>query len=91
MSNPLLITLEILVTLAKMPTSTSELMTKFGISQAGVKRHIAEARLIGADIVSVKSTGVSRYELRNWPAISRRTEMWAQLERERDLREAPPQ
>lgn len=89
MNNPLLSTLEIILQLGKIPTSTIDLMAQFAVSQACVKRYIADARVLGADIVSVKSKGVSRYELRNWSAICRRTQRWAQLERERDLRDIP--
>lgn len=88
MNNPLLTTLEIISfirSVSPMGASAAELQAQFGISIATLKRHLAEARELGADIQSEKVQAVSRYVLRNHHEISLRLNRWLELERSRDL------
>lgn len=86
MNNPLLTTLEIIAALCARPSTASELQVAFGdISIATLKRHLSEARLFGADVVSVKSGKISVYEVRNPDAIRVRLSRWIELEKTRDL------
>lgn len=51
-----------------------------------VKRHIAAARTMGADIVSIKKNGQSVYHLLNWEEIREKTTRWLMLEHEQNLK-----
>ena len=59
------------------------------ISIPTLKRHIAEARHMGADIVSVRDTPTKShvYEVRNWDRISSRVLRWLELESTRNLQD----
>jgi len=85
MNNPLLTTLEIIQALGIQSASAAELMTKFSISVAGLKRHLGEARLLGAKIESVRFGKGWVYVLANKDDVKVRVHQWIQLERERDL------
>jgi len=85
MNNPLLLTLEIIEALGFDDISLDALTVGFELAPATVKRYLAEARLLGADIVSSRVGGVWVYELRNWPAIKARTLRWIELEKTRSL------
>jgi len=85
MNNPLLITLEIIQTLDVRSASAADLMTKFSVSVAGLKRHISEARLLGAKIESVRFGKGWVYLLTNKDAVRVKAHQWIQLERQRDL------
>jgi hypothetical protein len=85
MNNPLLTTLEIVHFLSAGSASLSEIVTRFDSSPAGVKRHLAEARTLGAVVVSSKAGASWAYTLQNWPAIEARTLRWIDLERSRTL------
>lgn len=86
MNNPLLTTLEIVAALCARPSSAAELQAAFGnIGIATLKRHIAEARLLGADIESVKNGKASLYQVNNPDAIQARLQRWIELEKTRDL------
>jgi hypothetical protein len=85
MNNPLLITLEIIQTLDAQSASAADLMNKFSISVAGLKRHITEARLLGAKIESVRFGKGWVYLLTNKDDVRVKVGQWVKLERERDL------
>ena len=59
------------------------------ISIPTLKRHIAEARRMGADIVSVRDAPTKShvYEIRNWERISKKVLQWSSLESARNLRD----
>lgn len=83
--NSLLTTLEIISILSHRPSTAAELQSFYPISIATLKRHLAEARHLGADIESVKSGKTSTYHLRNADQVSKRLQRWIELERSRDL------
>jgi predicted DNA-binding transcriptional regulator YafY len=83
--NPLLTTLEIISALSRTDSTAAELQSQFDLSVATLKRHLAEARHLGAKIESVKLGNVSTYTLRNGPEVSTRLDRWLELERSRDL------
>jgi biotin operon repressor len=86
--NPLLVTLRMIELLTGAPQSAAALAAEFNLSPVGVKRHIGEARLLGAELVSVRAAGTWRYELRNPARVIERTRRWIELENSRDVREA---
>lgn len=83
--NSLLTTLEIISALAHKGATAADLQAQFGLSIATLKRHLAEARHLGASIESVKLGNVSTYLLKNRKEVSERLEKWLELERSRDL------
>nr|CDL66798.1 unnamed protein product [uncultured bacterium] len=83
--NSLLTTLEIIDTLSRKGASAAELQAQFGLSIATLKRHLAEARHLGAQIESIKLGKTSTYMLTNRQEVSVRLERWLELERSRDL------
>ena len=83
--NPLLTTLEIISALSGADATAAQLQTQFNLSIATLKRHIAEARHLGAKIESVKLGKVSTYTLRNSQEVTARLDRWLELERSRDL------
>ena len=85
MKNPLLITLQLIEALGRYDAGTETLGRQLDLSPATVKRYIADARLLGADIVSARVSGLWVYELRNWPSIKARTLRWIELEETRNL------
>jgi biotin operon repressor len=85
MRNPLLDTLEIIESLSVGNMTGPELSAKFDLSPATLKRSIAEARLIGAEILSVKKGPVWSYHLFNWGDCRERCLRWIELEKARSL------
>lgn len=85
-TNPLLQTLRIIETLSRTDATTETLCKQFDASSATVKRYLAEARDLGADIRSVRSGASWLYELRNADSVMPRTLRWIELEEKRDLR-----
>lgn len=83
--NPFLTTLEIIEALSRADATAAQLQTQFDLSIATLKRHIAEARHLGAKIESVKLGKVSTYTLRNGQEVTGRLDRWLELERSRDL------
>lgn len=83
--NPLLTTLEIIQAIGTESASAAELQTRFGISIATLKRHIGEARLLGADIESARTGNRWMYQLKNNDSVRARVKQWIDLERNRDL------
>lgn len=65
--------------------SAATLQTMGGMSSATLKRYVRDARLLGADIVSVSRGGVPVYECVNVPAIKQRLLRWIDLEQKRSL------
>lgn len=65
--------------------SAATLQTMGGVSSATLKRYVRDARLLGADIVSVSRGGVPVYECRNLPVIQQRLLRWIELEQSRSL------
>jgi predicted DNA-binding transcriptional regulator YafY len=65
--------------------SADTLTTMHSVSVATLKRQINEARILGADICSVRRGGQWLYELRNADAVMPRVELWIDLEQKRDL------
>ena len=87
MSNPLLTTLQIIQELGQNgPKPTNILMLIGEISDASVKRYVAEARTMGADITVVSSHEGHRYTLNNWSEVQEKTNQWIELEISRELR-----
>ena len=84
--NPLLETLMVLDTLRYYGACTASTLETMGkISSATLKRYIKDLRNMGADIVSVKRSGVPAYECRNMDDLKNRLAMWIELEQERNL------
>lgn len=79
------ITLQIVEFLNDGPQSSAVLEERFGISVATLKRHISEARHLGADIVSARHGAAWKFELRNGPAVMRLCRKWLELENNRSL------
>ena len=87
--NPLLVTLKTIELLSHGPQSAAALGAAFGLGPASVKRHIGEARVLGAAIRSVRAPGVGWvYELQDAARVIERTRRWIELETARDVREA---
>lgn len=59
--------------------SAKLLCSLHSISLATLKRHIAEARHLGAQIESYRSKNESLYRLNNWDACSARVTTWIDL------------
>lgn len=76
----LLVTLNIVIKLSSSNVSVKELACEFSLSVPTIKRHLAEARHLGADIVSVKVGSSSSYRLLNWSQIQKRVITWHALE-----------
>lgn len=88
MNNPLLITLEIVDTLHRYGECSSiTLETMHSVSPASLKRHLAEARLLGADIESLRAGKGWVYQLKNGSAVMPLCKIWIDLERSRSLLE----
>ena len=85
MRNPILDTLELIESLSHGNLSLVEISEKFDLSPATAKRTISEARLIGADIVSVKSGPTWRFQLNNWKNCRVLCLRWMELEKARSL------
>lgn len=86
MNNPLLTTLEIVASLAIHSATAAELQAGFGgMSIATLKRHLFEARSLGANIESIKFGKSSCYHLKNKDEIRGRLNRWIELEKTRDL------
>ena len=86
MRNPLLDTLEITQTLGVSgDASLAEIAEQFELSLPTARRCIAEARLIGAEIVSIKNSSGWRYHLDNWDQCKTRCLRWIELEKTRSL------
>lgn len=83
--NSLLTTLEIISVLSRRPMAAAELQSLFPVSIATLKRHLAEARELGANIESIKLGKSSTYVLRNAPQVAARLERWIELEKARNL------
>lgn len=82
--NPLLDTLTIVDTLRAGDATAADLAALLDVSPATLKRHIAEARHLGAVIESVRGAGGWRYVLRN-SAKLRHLDAWLRLERTRGV------
>lgn len=86
MNSPLLTTLNIISLLCDHSYSSAELQRRNDdMSIATLKRHIVEARSLGAKIESLKSGSVWCYHLKNKDAVSVRLARWIELEKTRDL------
>lgn len=86
--NPLLVTLKMIERLSHGQQSAAALGAEFGLSPVSVKRHIAEARVLGAAVRSVRAAGGWVYELQDAARVIERTRRWIELETVRDVREA---
>lgn len=85
-TNPLLQSLKIIDALNRYGECTAAtLQTMGGISPATLKRCISEARLLGADICSVRKNVGWVYELRYADRVMTRVSQWIELEEKRDL------
>lgn len=89
--NPLLVTLRMIERLSHGPQSAAALGAEFGLSPIGVKRHVREARVLGAAVRSVRGPGGWNYELQDAARVIERTRRWIELESVRDVREADSQ
>lgn len=89
MNSPLLTTLQIIASLGVHSATAAELQSRAGgIGIATLKRHIAEARLLGANIESIKFGKSWCYHLKNKDEVRARVHTWLELETARDLRDA---
>jgi predicted DNA-binding transcriptional regulator YafY len=68
--------------------SAATLQTMGKISPATLKRYIADARHLGANIVSIRSPAGVAYSLLNKAMVQPRLASWIELEQTRDLRES---
>lgn len=79
-------TLMVLKTLLSYNTCTAKtLETMGGVSPATLKRYIADLRVMGAEIVSVRMGGTPAYECLNGQDCKARLDMWIELETENCL------
>lgn len=83
--NSLLLSLEVVAAAADGPVSASDLCERFGVSVPTLKRAIAEARHLGADVYSLRAGAGWGYVLGNEPAVRARLARWLDLERSRSL------
>lgn len=83
--SPLLQALYIVRMLNTSPTSARMLAEGLGVSDSSVKRLIADARGMGADIRSYRSGGLHFYELRNPERVMPTVLLWIDLEERRTL------
>jgi len=81
--NPLLDTLTLVDTLRSGDATAADLAALLEVSPATFKRHLAEARHLGAVIESVRGVGGWRYVLRNASKL-RHLDAWLRLERARN-------
>jgi hypothetical protein len=65
--------------------SSATLETMHSVSVATLKRHVAEARLLGADIASGRVGSVWMFELKNGSVVMPLCTKWIDLERRRSL------
>lgn len=65
--------------------SSATLETMHSVSVATLKRHIREARLLGADIVAVRAGKGWAFDLKNGPVVMPLCKKWIELERRRSL------
>lgn len=84
-TNSLLQTLNLVETLSRFDASAETLSRQLDVSPATLKRHLVEARAMGADIRSVRLGAGWVYELRNASAVMPRVSLWIDLEGKRDL------
>jgi hypothetical protein len=84
-ASPLLETLRIVEALSLAPASVDALAAHISASTVTVKRYIAEARLLGADIRSTRCGKLWLYELRNPEHVMAKTLRWIELEESRNL------
>lgn len=83
--NPLLQTLRLIDKLSRYYASAETLGRQLDASPATVKRYLLEARVLGADIRSVRMNGGWVYELRNAESVMARVKTWMDLEEKRSL------
>lgn len=81
--NPLLDTLTLIETLRAGDATAADLAALLNVSSATFKRHLSEARHLGAVIESVRGAGGWRYVLRNADKL-RHLDAWLRLERARN-------
>lgn len=74
--------LELVELLVEADRSAADLIAIQGCSVATIKRRIAEARDLGADIAAQKGAGGWVYQLRNAEAVGPRVRQWLELERD---------
>jgi len=87
LENPLLTTLVIVreIATAQGSMGTADLVDRFGLSERSVKRYIAEARHLGADLQSRRASGRYVWHVDNWEQIRSRLTTWMELEQSRTL------
>lgn len=79
-NTPLSKTLSIIWALNYYGNLSSELlMAREEISIATLKRYIADARLLGADIVSVKVNETNYYRILNYAKLKEKLDIWQNL------------
>ena len=78
----LLKVLNVVISLSSSDRSSAVLCAEHAVSVPTLKRYIAEARHLGADITSVKSGSRWHFHLSNWDQCKKRVLTWAKLESE---------
>lgn len=66
--------------------TAAELKLTHNISLATLKREIANARHMGADIISIREGKKSVYVLVNWDEVKNTVTRWIELEETRNLK-----
>lgn len=84
-TNPLLQSLQVLLSLSHGDAPANRLAADFSISIPTLKRYLDDLRNMGAVIVSVKAGGQSRYHLANASCVMPRALRWMELEIDRSL------
>lgn len=79
----LYIALRLVQTIGTERLAAAELTVKLQCSIATLKRRMADARYIGADIVCERQGEQWLYGCRNWNEIARRLEYWLAIEAQR--------
>jgi hypothetical protein len=75
--------LNVVISLSLSDRSSAFLCVEQAVSVPTLKRYLAEARHLGADITSIKSGSRWHFHLANWDQCQKRVLSWAKLERER--------
>ena len=87
-TNPLLTTLRIVRDIAEHAYSTAELCEKHGASDRQMKRYIAEARHLGANLQSTRVEGRYVWSCPNYADLTN-LKKWIDLEERRSLIGSP--
>lgn len=87
--NPFLTTLQIVRDIATRPQSTAELCERHAASDRQMKRYIAEAKHLGADLQSKRVDGRYIWSCENYPDL-KNLHIWIQIQESQSLIDTQP-